>query len=108
MTVLKGTLDVLILKALTWGPRHGYEIVSWLEERSDGRLTATDAALIQALHRMEERKLIVSHWGTTTNARRARYYRLTQLGRDTLRTESVALADHVRGLTAILNARVAN
>jgi PadR family transcriptional regulator PadR len=105
MPVLKGTLDVLVLKALTWGPRHGFEIVSWLEERSGGRLNVTDAALLQALHRMEERKLVAAQWGVTTNGRRARYYRLTTVGRDTLRAESAALVDHVSALTAVLTAR---
>jgi PadR family transcriptional regulator, regulatory protein PadR len=108
MTLLKGTLDTLVLKALTWGPRHGFEITTWLEERSDGRLNATDAGLLQALHRLEERKLITAHWGVTNNARRARYYRLTQKGRETLRVESAALVDHVSALTAVLTTRLAD
>ena len=53
MNLLKGTLDLLALKALAWGPMHGFEIASWLETRSDGRLNVVDAALIQSLHRME-------------------------------------------------------
>lgn len=105
MALLKGTLDVLVLKALSWGPMHGFEITSWLEERSGGRLTVVDAALIQALHRMEERKLIAAEWGTTANARRARYYRLTTAGRAALRAESRALLEHVDALTEVLTAR---
>ncbi|MEJ7812752.1 MAG: PadR family transcriptional regulator [Gemmatimonadaceae bacterium] len=105
MALLKGTLDVLVLKALSWGPMHGFEITSWLEERSGGRLNVTDAALLQALHRMEERKLIAADWGITEKGRRARYYRLTATGRVALRAESAALADHVDALTAILTAR---
>ena len=104
MALLKGTLDVLVLKALSWGPMHGFEITSWLEERSGGRLNVTDAALLQALHRMEERGLLGADWGVTENERRARYYRLTAAGRATLRRESAALIDHVGALTAILNA----
>ncbi len=105
MTLLKGTLDVLVLKALAWDPRHGFEITSWLEERSDGRLNVTDAALLQALHRLEERRLIVAHWGVTEKARRARYYQLTAAGRETLRAESASLIDHVGALTTVLTAR---
>jgi PadR family transcriptional regulator PadR len=108
MPLLKGTLDTLVLKALTWGPRHGFEITNWLEERSSGRLNVTDAALLQALHRLEERKLIAAHWGVTKNARRARYYHLSQKGRDTLRAEAAALVDDVSALTTVLTARLAD
>jgi transcriptional regulator len=107
MALLKGTLDVLVLKTLSWGPMHGFEITSWLEERSGGRIDVTDAALLQALHRMEERKLIAAEWGVTRNGRRARYYRLTAAGRAALRAESAALMDHVDALTTILTAREA-
>jgi len=86
---------------------HGFEITSWLEERSGGRLTVFDAALLQSLHRMEERKLIAADWGVTENGRRARYYRLTPAGRAWLRTESSSLVDHVEALVTILNARTA-
>ena len=108
MAILKGTLDVLVLKALSWGPMHGFEVTSWLEQRSGGRLNVTDAALLQALHRMEERTLITAQWGVTRNGRRARYYRLTATGRATLRTEAAALTDHADALTAILSARKAD
>ena len=104
MALLKGTLDVLVLKALSWGAMHGFEITSWLEERSGGRLDVTDAALLQALHRMEERKLVAAEWGITRNGRRARYYKLTATGRTTLRTESAALVDDADALTAVLTA----
>lgn len=107
MALLKGTLDVLVLKSLSWGPMHGFEIISWLEDRSGGRIDVTDAALLQALHRLEERELIAAEWGVTQNGRRARYYRLTTAGRTTLRAESAALVDHVKALTAILTARSA-
>jgi PadR family transcriptional regulator PadR len=105
MALLKGTLDVLVLKALSWGPMHGFEITSWLEERSSGRIEVVDAALLQALHRMEERGLIAAEWGITKNARRARYYQLTEAGQARLREESAALVDHVNAITTILTAR---
>ena len=105
MALLKGTLDVLVLKALSWGPMHGFEIISWLEDRSGGYLAVGDAALLQALHRMEERALIVAEWGVTKNGRRARYYEMTTEGRAHLRAESRALTEHVTALTTILGAR---
>ena len=105
MALLKGTLDVLVLKALSWGPMHGFEITSWLEERSGGRIGVTDAALLQALHRMEERELVTAEWGVTRNGRRARYYRLTAKGLATLRADSAAIVDDVAALTAVLAAR---
>jgi transcriptional regulator len=107
MALLKGTLDILVLKALSWGPMHGFEIIRWLEDRSGGRLTVVDAALLQALHRMEERKLIAAEWGITENDRRARYYKMTAAGRAHLRAESATLVDHVDALTTILAARSA-
>lgn len=105
MALLKGTLDVLVLKALSWGPMHGFEITSWLEERSGGRLNVVDAALLQALHRMEERKLVAAEWGVTANSRQARYYRLTAEGRATLKAESRALLDQFDALAQVLTAR---
>ena len=105
MALLKGTLDVLVLKTLSWTPMHAYEITSWIEERSSGRLVVEDAALLQALHRMEERKLIVAEWGVTKNGRRARYYRLTPTGRAHFRAESERLVDHFDALTSVLASR---
>ncbi len=105
MALLKGTLDVLVLKTLSWGPMHGFEITAWLEERSGGRIGVTDAALLQALHRLEERELLAAEWGVTRHGRRARYYSLTAAGRATLREESAALVDHAAALTTVLTAR---
>jgi PadR family transcriptional regulator PadR len=108
MALLKGTLDVLVLKTLSWGPMHGFEITAWLEQRSDGRLDVTDAALIQALHRLEARGLLSAEWGESKNGRRARYYKLTSPGKSHLRTESAALMDYVGALTTVLTTRSAN
>jgi PadR family transcriptional regulator PadR len=108
MALLKGTLDVLVLKTLSWGPMHGFEITSWLEQRSDGRLDVTDAALIQALHRLEARGLLSAEWGESKNGRRARYYKLTTTGKAHLRIESAALVDYVHALTTVLATRFAN
>jgi len=107
LALLKGTLDVLVLKTLSWGPMHGFEITKWLETRSGGRLDITDAALLQALHRLEERGLLTGEWGITKNERKARYYRLTTAGRAQLRSETAALVDQFDALMSVLNARTA-
>jgi len=105
MALLKGTLDVLVLKTLSWSPMHAFEIESWIEERSEGRVEVDDAALLQALHRLEARKLLRAAWGITANGRRARYYELTAAGRAFLQNESLRLVDHFDALVSILTAR---
>lgn len=81
MDLLQGTLDVLILKTLSWEPMHGYAISRWIRQRTDEVLTVEDAALYQALHRLERKGLIESEWGLSENNRRAKYYHLTTEGR---------------------------
>ena len=101
LPLVKGTLDVLVLKALSWTPMHGFEITAWLEERSGGALGVQDSALYQALHRLEERGLTTADWGVTPNNQRARYYRLTDAGHDHLAAETsqwVRYADTVTGI----------
>ena len=105
MAVMKGTLDVLVLKALSWGSMHGFEISTWLEERSGSQLTIDDSALYQALHRMEERDLIAGEWGITENNRRARFYQMTAAGRAFLKAESATLVRYASTMTTILEAR---
>jgi len=108
MALLKGTLDVLVLKALSWTPMHASEVATWIERHSAGQFVVEDAALMQALRRLEERGLLAADWGTTENARRAKYYRLTRAGREHLREESRRLADYANALTAMLKIRSAN
>jgi PadR family transcriptional regulator, regulatory protein PadR len=105
VALIRGTLDVLVLKAISWTPMHAFEIIAWLDERSGGRLDVDGAALIQALHRMEEKKLVAGEWGTTKNGRRARYYRITPAGRAHLSAESAKLADDTDTLMTILSAK---
>lgn len=107
LSLIKGTLDVLVLKALSWGPKHGFEVTTWLEERSTGHLLIDDGALYQALHRMEERDLIRAEWGVTENNRRARYYSMTPSGRAHLRAEAASLVRYAETVVAILAARTA-
>jgi PadR family transcriptional regulator, regulatory protein PadR len=87
LTLLQGTVDLLILRALQAGPAHGYAVSRWVHERTDGVLSMEDAALYQALHRLEGRRWIASEWGLSENNRRARYYSLTGDGRRQLRNE---------------------
>ena len=107
MALLKGTLDVLVLKALSWTPMHAFEVATWLEKHSAGQFIVEDAALMQALRRLEERGLLATEWGMTENARRAKYYRLTRTGRKHLREESQRLAEYANALTAMLDMRTA-
>ena len=102
LSVVKGTLDVLVCKALSWGAMHGFEITTWLEERSGGTLEIDDSALYQALHRMEERGLIEADWGVTENNRRARYYRMTSPGRAYLKAETAKWLRYAETVTGIL------
>ena len=104
MALLKGTLDALVLKALSFGPRHGFEIIRWIEDGSRGEFAVESAALLQALHRLEERRLLSGAWGVTENNRRARYYSLTPAGRAQLRAETAALTSSVAALRALLAA----
>lgn len=103
--VVKGTLDLLALKALLGAPKHGFEVTSWIEERSRGSFQFDDSAVYQALYRMEKRGLIEAEWGVTENNRRARYYRLTPQGQEHLRDETEKLLRFSRILTDILTAR---
>lgn len=102
LPLLKGTLDLLVLKTLSWGPMHGYGIASWLEQRSSGTLGIDDSALYQALHRLEDRGLVEAEWGFTETNRRGRYYRLTSEGRQRLRTEMATWQRYTESVTSIL------
>jgi transcriptional regulator len=104
LPLLKGTLDLLILKALSCEPMHGYGLATWLEGHSDGDLVAEDSALYQALHRLEARRLVEAEWGVTENNRRVRWYRLSAAGREHLRNEAAIwhrYADSVRAILSI-------
>lgn len=84
LDLLQGTLDILILKALVWGPRHGYAVARWISERTDDALMVEDGALYTALHRIEKRGWVKAQWGRSENNRAAKYYSLTPAGRKQL------------------------
>jgi transcriptional regulator len=104
LPVLKGTLDLLVLRALSWTPMHGFEIVSWLERAASASLDIEDSALYQAVYRLEERGLLEAEWGVTENNRRARYYKLTTAGRAHLRAETRNWVQYADTVTSILTA----
>jgi PadR family transcriptional regulator PadR len=84
---LQGTLDVLLLKTLTWGPLHGYAIARWIERVTDDALRIEEGSLYPALHRLERHGWVTSDWGLTDTGRRAKFYRLSAQGRAQLRAE---------------------
>ena len=104
--VTKGTLDVIVLRALAWGPMHGFEIVEWIDRTTNQSLDLTDAAVYQALYRMERRGLLRAEWGTTGNNRQARYYRLTAVGSAHLRDETRRWVDYANTVTGLLTAPI--
>ena len=107
LELLQGTGDVLILKALSWGPKHGYAVSRWIRERTDGALGLEEAALYQALHRLERKRLIESEWGLSETNRRARFYQLTSSGRAQLRAEAASWRQYAAAVFRVLEARSA-
>ena len=103
LPLVKGTLDVLVLKALSWTPMHGFEITAWIKSRATGHLDIDDSALYQSLYRLEERRAIAADWGVTENNRRARYYSITPVGRAELRAETARWNRYAETVTGILN-----
>ena len=102
LELLQGTLDVLVLKTLSWGPRHGYAVARWIKETSADRIQVEDRALYLSLHRLEERGFVASEWGLSENNRRAKFYELTPAGRRALREKTASWASYADAVTAIL------
>ncbi len=102
--LLPGTLDLLILKALSLGPQHGYGVLLRIEQISRGHLPVQQGTLYPALYRLEGRALLDTEWGTSENNRRAKFYSLTPAGRKQLRDERSSWEQIVAGMTAALRA----
>lgn len=102
LPLVKGTLDVLVMKALSQVPMHGFEIIQWLEQRTGDNLAVNDSALYQAVYRLEARGLVKAEWGLTENNRRARYYTLTPAGRRHLREEATRFVRYSETMIGIL------
>ncbi|MBA2355700.1 MAG: PadR family transcriptional regulator [Acidobacteria bacterium] len=102
LTLLQGTLDLLVLRCLADGPRHGYLIASQIREHTSGDLRVEEAAFYQALHRLFRQRLLEAEWGPSENNRRARFYSLTPSGRKRLRDETGNWRRYVRAIDAVL------
>jgi PadR family transcriptional regulator PadR len=100
--LFQGTLDALILQSLAGGPRHGYDIASWLERTSASAFAIEDAALYTALHKMEERGWIDAEWGLSDKKKRAKFYRLTAVGRRNLQSRVREWSLYVEAVDRIL------
>lgn len=104
LDLLQGTLDTIILKTLSWGPRHGYAIAQWIHETTGGTLLVEDRALYVALHRLEDRGYVEAEWGVSDNNRRAKYYRLTTAGRKALREKAAEWSTYTAAVGKIMKA----
>jgi PadR family transcriptional regulator PadR len=102
LALVQGTLDMVVLRALAFGPMHGYGVASLVRGRTNDQLVIEDGALYQALHRLERQGLIEAEWGPSENNRRARYYTLTQKGRKRLREEVSNWQRYARAVSSLL------
>jgi transcriptional regulator len=102
LPLVQGTLDLLVLRTLAGGPMHGYGIASLVDERTRGELIIEDAALYQALHRLDRQGLVDAQWRASDNNRRARYYTLTPAGRRRLREDTANWRRYTRAVDAVL------
>lgn len=102
MDLLQGTLDVLVLRTLSWGPMHGYAVSRSIRQRTDGVLEIEDAPLYKSLHRLERAGCIEAEWGISENNRRARYYTLTAAGRRQFKSEENAWRRYAEAVFKVL------
>ena len=102
LDVIRGTLDVLILKTISWGPLHGYAISQLLQQQTEDALLVEEGALYPALYRMEAKGWIEAEWGLSENNRRAKYYRLTPAGRRQLKSEAATWREYAAAVFKVL------
>ena len=103
LELLQGTLDVLVLKTLSWGPRHGYAVARWIAETSGAELQIEEGPLYTALHRLEKRGWVEAEWGLSENNRKAKFYQLTARGRAQLRAQTGRWMRYSVAVTRILD-----
>ena len=108
LSLLRGTLDLFVLKTLSWGPMHGLAVLQWIERTTGERLQIEEGALYPALHRMEDREWIEAEWGHTDAGRRAKFYRLTAAGRRQLTAELAKWNAYSEAASMLLTATSAN
>ncbi len=104
LELVRGTFDLIVLKALSWGPMHGLGVLRWIEATTDRQLQIEEGALYPALHRLEQKRLLSAEWGLTEQNRRAKYYRLTERGRRQLANEVSRWARYTAAMGRILAA----
>ena len=102
--LLHGTLDTLILKTLSWGPRHGYGIARWIQDTTDDTLEIGEGSLYPALYRMERKGFIEAEWGVSETGRDVKFYRLTSAGRARLKLELAQWDDFTAAVAKVLHA----
>jgi PadR family transcriptional regulator PadR len=100
--LLHGTLDALVLKTLSWGPRHGYAIARWIEDITEDALRIEEGSLYPALYRMERRGWIEPEWGLSENNRKVKFYRLTAAGRERLKVETAQWSRFTTAVSKVL------
>lgn len=100
--LFQGTLDLVILQTLAWGPRHGYAIADWIETTTDGDVQIEDASLYTALHKLEDRGWVSAEWGLSEKGKRAKFYRLTTVGHTQLRSRIRAWERYVASIGKII------
>jgi len=100
----RGAIELLILKTISWRPMHGYAIAQWIQETTDDALKVEEGSLYPALHRLENKGLIESRWGTSENNRQAKFYGLTGEGRRSLRAESESWMQYAAAITKVITA----
>jgi len=104
VSLTRGTLDLLILKALSWGPRHGYAVAEWIESATGAALLVGEGTLYPALHRLERQRLVEADWGLSDNNRHAKFYRLSTAGRSRLTVGTSAWHEFVEAASRALRA----
>ena len=103
LELLQGTLNVLVLRALSWEPKHGYAVARFIRDGSNNSFRVLDGALYTSLHRMEERGWVTSYWRTTANNRIARYYQLTPEGRSALADEIASWRRYAKAMESVID-----
>ena len=106
MELLQGTLDVLVLKTLSWGPKHGHAVARLIRATTDGAFDILDGSLYTALHRLEERGWVDAEWGLSDKGKRAKFYALTPAGRHQLRSEAATWQRYAAAVAKLLGATV--
>ena len=104
LDLLQGTLDVLVLRSLAWGPKHGYAVARFIREGSNNTFRILDGALYTSLHRMEERGWVASEWGMSDKGKRAKFYRITADGRRALKAETETWNQYVAAVAGVMAA----